>query len=201
MIGADTQAGGPIHDPSESVSTWRAEWVSPEPTMPIAPADHGRRLKSGTHVAYHRVMQDERSTPAKAKAPVGAKPFAWTPEIEEEIFRRMMGGEGIEQICAPGRDDWMPGVVTFYKRLSLDPDFAKAYARAREVQAHHEADEIRAIADSATPENVHVARLQVDARKWRASKLAPKVYGDKLALGGDAENPLQVVIGHADSAL
>lgn len=32
-------------------------------------------------------------------------------------------------------------------------------------------------------------RLQVDARKWAASKLAPKKYGDKLALGGDEAMP------------
>lgn len=32
-------------------------------------------------------------------------------------------------------------------------------------------------------------RLRVDSRKWVASKLLPKVYGDKLALGGAADLP------------
>ena len=32
-------------------------------------------------------------------------------------------------------------------------------------------------------------RLQVDARKWAAGKLAPKKYGDKLAVGGDEDAP------------
>jgi hypothetical protein len=36
------------------------------------------------------------------------------------------------------------------------------------------------------------ARLRVDTRKWLLSKLAPKKYGDKLELSGDAENPIAV---------
>jgi hypothetical protein len=33
--------------------------------------------------------------------------------------------------------------------------------------------------------------------QWRASKLAPKKYGDKLELSGDAENPLAVRLARA----
>lgn len=36
------------------------------------------------------------------------------------------------------------------------------------------------IADKATPENVSVARLQVDTRKWAAARLAPKKYSDRV---------------------
>ena len=32
---------------------------------------------------------------------------------------------------------------------------------------------------------------RIDARKWTAMKLKPKKYGDKLALAGDADNPLK----------
>jgi len=122
-------------------------------------------------------------------AKLGAPSFKWTEDIENEIFRRMQEGEAISAICGKGRDDWLPHEWTFYKRITEDEDFAKKYARAREVQAHRETEEIRAIADLATPEDVHVARLRIDARKWRASKLAPKVYGDKLAIGGASDLP------------
>lgn len=54
---------------------------------------------------------------------------------------------------------------------------AEQYARARARQAEHYASEIIEIADTA--EDAQLARLQVDARKWVASKLLPKVYGDK----------------------
>lgn len=110
----------------------------------------------------------------------GRPPFAWTEEISEEILGRISSGESIMEICGPDRDDFLPSERTFYKRLSLDDTYAQDYARAREIQAHREADEIRDIADKATAEDVHVRRLQIDARKWRASKMAPKVYGDKL---------------------
>lgn len=107
-------------------------------------------------------------------------PYVWTPEMEVEIFSRLMQGETIMEICGVDRDDFIPSETTFYKRLLNDAAFAKDYTRAREVQAHHENDEIRQIADQATPEDVQVARLRIDARKWRASKMAPKVYGEKI---------------------
>jgi hypothetical protein len=35
-------------------------------------------------------------------------------------------------------------------------------------------------------------RLRVDARKWVASKLKPRKYGDRTTLAGDAENPMRL---------
>lgn len=115
-----------------------------------------------------------------AKKKIGAPSFEWTDEIEGEILGRIMSGESLVDICGQGRDDFLPSERTFYKRLSDDAAFAQRYARAREAQAHREADEVKALADGATPETVGVVRLQMDARKWRAGKLAAKVYGDKL---------------------
>lgn len=115
-------------------------------------------------------------------AKVGAPPFNWTPEIEQEVLDRIASGESVVQFLGPARDDFLPSETTLYKRVQNDEEFAAKYARAREAQAHHEAEEIRQIADMATPDDVHVARLRIDARKWRASKLAPKSYGDKLDL-------------------
>ena len=129
---------------------------------------------------------------------MGAQPFNWTPEVEDEIFNRMISGEGIVQICAPDRDDFLPSERTFYKRLTEDDAFAQRYARAREAQAHREAEEIRQIADTATSEDVNVARLRIDARKWRAGKLAPKVYGDKVDLSGNVGFSVTIAREDAD---
>jgi hypothetical protein len=38
-------------------------------------------------------------------------------------------------------------------------------------------------------ENLQRSRLRVDTRKWLLSKALPKIYGDKLALGGDQDAP------------
>ena len=38
-------------------------------------------------------------------------------------------------------------------------------------------------------------KLRIEARKWLASKLLPKVYGDKLAhTGADGESPLTIKV-------
>lgn len=74
------------------------------------------------------------------------------------------------------------------------PARAEMYARAREDRADLLADEILDIADDAkgdiyidddgvertNHEVVARAKLRVDARKWIACKLKPRVYGDKL---------------------
>lgn len=60
--------------------------------------------------------------------------------------------------------------------------FASQYARATLIRMHVLADEIMEIADNAKFEEVMVSRLRVDTRKWLMSKIAPKVYGDKLDL-------------------
>jgi len=54
-------------------------------------------------------------------------------------------------------------------------------ARAREAQADKLFKECLTIADAARPEDVNVARLRVDTRKWAAARLAPKKYGDHIS--------------------
>lgn len=110
----------------------------------------------------------------------------FSPELFDTICERIAEGESLRDIC---KDDGMPNKSSVFRWVGSDDTLRDQYARAREVQADVEFDEIREIADTATPENVNVARLQIDARKWRASKMRPKVYGDKLAVGGDDSMP------------
>ena len=106
----------------------------------------------------------------------------------------------------------MPDKSTVFRWLENDPKFRDQYARAREQQADHYAEEVVDIADedpatvfstegrgenAADIERVDGAavahqRLRVDARKWYASKLAPKKYGDRTLaeLTGKDGNPL-----------
>jgi hypothetical protein len=66
-------------------------------------------------------------------------------------------------------------------RRLIDEDFLERYARAREAQADKLFKECLTIADAARPEDVNVARLRVDTRKWAAARLAPKKYGDRVS--------------------
>ena len=77
----------------------------------------------------------------------------------------------------------------FLRAVDADPDLSKQYARARQALLDKMADEILELADAPVPvldngatDNalVRQRQLQVDTRKWFLSKLAPKVYGDRL---------------------
>lgn len=89
-----------------------------------------------------------------------------------------MCGESMVQICA-GED--MPNRRTVLRWMSKDDDFATRCARARELQADLMDDRILELADQCTPETAPADRVKLAAYQWRASKLAPKKYGDRVA--------------------
>ena len=105
--------------------------------------------------------------------------------IKDRVCIAIAEGKSLRSICEA--DDF-PSAETIRVWLIDDGEFSVQYARAREEQADYYADEIIDIADRAKDANL--ARLQIDARKWKASKMQPKKYGDKLDLNhsGAIEN-------------
>ena len=94
-----------------------------------------------------------------------------------------------------------PSQQSVYTWLREDVDFLERYTRAREAQADKLFKECLEIADKATPENVSVARLQVDTRKWAAARVAPKKYGDRVehdVKGGDFQPAILIQVGGND---
>lgn len=93
----------------------------------------------------------------------------------------------------------MPCAATVFNWLRRHKEFVEQYEKAKEEQADALAEDILDIADDGTNdwmerevgegegntgwklngEHVQRSRLRVDARKWIASKLKPKKYGDK----------------------
>lgn len=106
------------------------------------------------------------------------RPSKYSDEMAEKICEKIANGRSLRSICA---EDGMPTKATVCKWLAENQEFSDQYARARENQADYFAEEIIEIADSAEAESAAVAKakLQIDARKWAASKIAPKKYGDK----------------------
>lgn len=137
------------------------------------------------------VSTPEKETP-KVSKPMG-RPTAYNTEIASKILVRISNGESLRMIV---RDVGMPAQSTVYEWLLRFPDFAEHYARAREEQADTLADEIQAIADepperilTENGDRIDTGYLQwqknrIDARKWVASKLKPKKYGDRVAMEG-----------------
>lgn len=107
----------------------------------------------------------------------GGRPSLYTDEIADAICEAIIEGGALYRIC---EQEGFPSENTVYRWIEEKPEFREKYARARELQQDREADKIVVIADETTDPNK--ARLQIDARKWRASKLAPKKYGDRLDL-------------------
>lgn len=120
--------------------------------------------------------------------------FPWTPEIEDEIWDGIMSGIATQVLLGPDRATHLPTERTFYRRLARDKEFQDEYLMAKQADAHRSVDEIREIADAATPLDYNVARLKVDARKWYASKTAPQYYGEKQSVEHSGAVGLTVVL-------
>ena len=120
----------------------------------------------------------------------------FSQELFDRICEEIAEGRSLRDIC---QQDDMPNKATVFRWLAQDEKLSDQYARAREEQADHIFDEILDIADNArndwmerngeddagyqaNGEHIQRSRLRIDARKWMAGKLRPKVYGDKLDL-------------------
>ena len=136
------------------------------------------------------------------------KPSSFTQKVADQICARIADGESLRTIC---EDEGMPSRTSVFRWLADEERaaFRDQYARAREEQADFYAESIVEISDEADVEanykgdavvlelsSAAVARnrLRVDARKWYASKLAPKKYGEKLELAGDPKAPLGIAV-------
>ena len=100
-------------------------------------------------------------------------------DIQERLVAEIQTGRSLRQVCG---DEGMPDIRTVTRWLVADADFAHKYARARMAQADVLFDRMEAVEEqvSAGTMDSHAARVVLDSMRWRASKLAPKVYGDRL---------------------
>jgi hypothetical protein len=156
-------------------------------------------MVSSTKVTVKKV------TGKKSAAAKMGRPSAFTQQMADKICELIASGKSQRSISEmPG----MPSAPTVQKWQVDREDFLLQYAHARSARADRMAEEIIEIADDGLNDtyvddqgNVKVAqdvvarsKLRVDARKWLASKMAPKKYGDKIetTLKGDAEAPIKI---------
>lgn len=118
------------------------------------------------------------------------RPTDYGDEVVDLICARLAVGESLNRIC---KDADMPAMSTVFGWLSKHPEFVEKYTRAREAQAESHADQLVEIADNPDIDANH-KRIMVDARKWVASKLKPKRYGDKLDLDHSGNVGLTVTV-------
>lgn len=135
----------------------------------------------------------------------GGRPSSYNGDTAALICARLAEGESLRKIC---QDEGTPDISTVFRWLASHAEFREQYARAREAQADRMAEEILSIADDGLNDTyvdeegnkrtdhdvVARSRLRVDARKWLASKMAPKKYGDKIEHVGNPDEPLNMAL-------
>src|SRR5215203_5153249 len=108
-----------------------------------------------------------------------ARPLKYTPLLADRICTEIADGASLRSTCdklrIPRRTvrDWL-------ERL---PDFEHKYEIARRRGIERHVDELIELADrlpeGADAATVNAVRLQIDARKWVASKLIPERYSER----------------------
>lgn len=139
----------------------------------------------------------------------GGRPSKYSLELAKEICKLIAHGKSVVSIC---QKEGMPNYTTVRDWIANNEEFSNLYARAKEDQADYLAEEIIAIADDSSEDELFVdtndgsakrvqnsefinrSRLRVDTRKWIASKLKPKKYGDRMQVAGDSDAPLTIRI-------
>jgi len=138
------------------------------------------------------------------------RPTKYSQELADEICGQLANGDSMRTVCKP---DNMPCKATVFNWIRTKEGFLDQYTRAKQESADALTDEMLDIADDATNDwmekldkdeqsigyqvngdHIQRSRLRIETRKWLASKLKPKKYGDKVQLSGDPENPLTVLI-------
>jgi hypothetical protein len=107
-------------------------------------------------------------------------------ELAQAVVDLMLA-EGISLRKASARHQI--STQSFLRAVAASPALADQYDRARATMIERLADEVLELADAPVPKldngatdpgMVRQRQLQVDTRKWFLSKLAPKIYGDRL---------------------
>ena len=124
------------------------------------------------------------------------RPTRYTSALAEEICNAIAcTSAGLKKLCNDNKH-W-PERRNIYHWLKKHEEFRLQYAHAKTCQIETLIDEILDIADDTSNDTIikidsegnekvicnsewiNRSRLRIDSRKWLASKLAPKIYGDR----------------------
>jgi hypothetical protein len=108
----------------------------------------------------------------------------------DRILSRLSEGELVQDIAK----DLEINRSTIFRWTQRDPEFGASFQEARIFQAHALSEQNISIADASKPETAQVDRLRVDTRKWFVSKIAPRIYGERIVneITGEDGAPIQI---------
>ena len=113
------------------------------------------------------------------------------PELIDSVLERVARGEPLAPIL---REPGMPHYTVWYDWCRADEALSLAYARARATGYDHIAITARETARGRgeSSGDVQRDRLVIETDLKLLKCWDPKRYGDKVALSGDADNPIVV---------
>ena len=105
------------------------------------------------------------------------RPSDYSDEIADQICDMLIDGKSFVQIA---ETEGMPSRSTIHRWQASNDEFATKCARARELQADYMDHKILKTADECTVDTAQADRVKISAYQWRAEKLNPKRYGQKV---------------------
>jgi hypothetical protein len=149
---------------------------SPDPsrTTTECTATRLRRAPKQTCVPRRRVLPLGMTKPTFVRELFRGRPTELDLGLAREIIEAIMNGYSLSNVCDTDRD--MPTPGTFLSWTRQDEGLRKLYEEALEVRNDVLVEELLAASDH--PDAVR-GRLQVDARKWIAERLAPGKYAPR----------------------
>lgn len=125
----------------------------------------------------------------------GGRPSGYSQDLADRICSELADGKSLRTVC---KAEGMPSTQTVFRWLRTHEGFCDQYARAKDESSDMLVEDMLDISDNAgndwmennDPDNpgyrlngeaINRSRLRVDTRKWIASKLKPKKYGDKVS--------------------
>jgi hypothetical protein len=114
----------------------------------------------------------------KAKEPAYIKA---TPELYDKIIQLLIEGHSMVKII---RMEGMPCRKTLFSWRIRDEEFGRRVDEARKANIEFLVDDMLDIAREKPEDDMDAKgkRLYMDTLKWVACKIAPKLYGDRLAM-------------------
>jgi hypothetical protein len=148
-------------------------WARSEPRF-------GRAL-AAAHQAARRAAVGAQRKAAAAKWARGRDPrgrwSTYTPELGEEVCRRMVEGQSLKAI---GADPEMPCAETILNWVKDVPGFEDRYVQARLMMAEVMFDEARDEAMAATHVTVWAQKLKVDTIFRMVARMRPRKYCERV---------------------
>jgi hypothetical protein len=141
-------------------------------------------------------LPEEGDSGTKLPAKLGRPRTLDRLAIVKQVCRAISKGDSVKDACREA------GIrpARLHEWTREDSVLAAVYARAREQQAHSLAERAIAVSREAFGRDtagVQAARLEVDTLKWYVSKIAPRLYGDRLIVEDEGEKVVRVVFEDA----